>query len=930
VAKKLSTLALLLSIVISSIAQTGKISGKVLNQKNEAIQGVSVKIVGAPGGVTTDVEGRYTLTLSTGKKYELEFSAVGYNTKSISEVEIIAGQINEMNITLEIASKSLGAVTVTATRSNARRESTASLIQFQKNTNTVASVISSEAIRRSPDRNTGEVLKRTPGVSVQDGRFIVVRGLADRYNQAMLNGILLGSAEPDRKTFSFDLIPAAMIDNIIINKAFVPEYPGEWAGGLIQVNTKDIPAKDFFNIQVGTGFNAQTVGKKFYKDQGGKWDWLGFDDGTRALPPSYTTKSKFDNSTRATKTEIGKKLRNAWAPEESTVPLNINFEANGGFEGKLLGKQAGGTLGIVYNRSNRYLELENRQNSLSNGVFSVNTRFNDSRFVQETSAGAFGSLTFQLNPLNKVSVKAILNVNSYSTATLREGTDNTRNDRIMRGSELAFKENTLFNVQATGEHGIAKQLKFRWYGSFNILDGYIPDQRRLLYSRVADQDPYRAVISNSLSQQSGSRIYQSLSDYIYTAGGDLSYGFNMFDQKQTIKGGYMLQIKDRLYDAQLFANYLPLDNDALRQLSEDKIFAPENFGDGTGSMFAFDAIKGNTFRYLANTILNAGFIQFDNQFSNNLRVVWGVRVEDYDQLVGSVKASDPRHTHSQVRDFLPGLNATLKLNQRTNLRLSGSQTVIRPELRELSFLNLYDFELNASVQGKPDLERTKISNFDLRYEFYPRGGEVFTLGVFYKFFDKPIEQVFNEGSGGASTFTFQNPDEAKSYGAEFEFRKKLDFSGLLKNFTFQANAAYIYSRIKDSALNIDRSLQGQSPYLINVGLLYDLPDHGFNATLLFNMIGERIYLVGDISSGAGSPDIYEAPRPVLDFQLAKKILKNRAEIKLNVSDILNQRQYFYQNADPNKNTDFQKNEDAYRFTRKFGTTFGIKFNYTIL
>src|SRR4030095_11302282 len=264
--------------------------------------------------------------------------------------------------------------------------------------------------------------------------------------QAMLNGILLSSTEPDRKTFSFDLIPAAMIDNIIINKAFVPEYPGEWAGGLIQVNTKDIPAKDFFNIQVGTGFNAQTVGKKFYKDQGGKWDWLGFDDGTRALPPSYTTKSKFDNSTRATKTETGKKLRNAWAPEESTVPLNINFEANGGFEGKLLGKQAGGTLGIVYNRSNRYLELENRQNSLSNGVFSVNTRFNDSRFVQETSAGAFGSLTFQLNPLNKVSVKAILNVNSYSTATLREGTDNTRNDRIMRGSELAFKENTLFNV----------------------------------------------------------------------------------------------------------------------------------------------------------------------------------------------------------------------------------------------------------------------------------------------------------------------------------------------------------------------------------------------------------------------------------------------------------------------------------------------------
>jgi len=263
------------------------------------------------------------------------------------------------------------------------------------------------------------------------------------------------------------------------------------------------------------------------------------------------------------------------------------------------------------------------------------------------------------------------------------------------------------------------------------------------------------------------------------------------------------------------------------------------------------------------------------------------------------------------------------------LRVSGSQTVIRPELRELSFLNLYDFELNASVQGKPDLQRTKVSNLDVRYEFYPRGGEVFTLGAFYKFFDKPIEQVFNEGSGGASTFTFQNPNEARSYGAEIEFRKKLDFNNVLKNFTFQANGAYIYIRIKDSALAIDRPLQGQSPWLVNLGLLYDLPKPGFNATLLFNMIGERIYLVGDISSGAGSPDIYEAPRPILDLQLAQKIMKKKAEIRLNVSDILNQTQYFYQNPDPNKETTFQKNKDAYRFTRKFGTTFAIKFTYSL-
>ncbi len=719
-----------------------------------------------------------------------------------------------------------------------------------------------------------------------------------------------------------------MIDNIVINKAFVPEYPGEWAGGLIQVNTKDIPSKGFLNVQVGTGFNSQTIGKDFYKDKGGRTDWLGIDDGTRGLPSSYTTKSDFDVLTPAQKTAIGKQLRNAWTPEKTSAPLNTSFQLNGGFNTKLFGKTIGGTLGVTYNKTNRYLRLLNRSNSLSGTVFSTNYNFNDDRYIQDVQVGALGSLSIQLNNFNKISIKSIVNVNSPNYVTRRSGIDYNRDDDLS-GPELTFKQNTFFTVQASGDHTILKPLKLKWYGAFNILDGYIPDQRRILYSKSqGSNDPYRLVISNTLSQQSGSRIYQNLSDYIYTAGGDLTYNFKMFGGRgQALKGGYMLQIKDRLYDAKLFANYLPIDNDALRQLAPDVVFDPANFGDGTGNKFGFDAIKGNTFRYLANTILNGGFLQLDNQLTDALRVVWGLRIENYDQLVGSVKKYDPRHTHTQVTDFLPGLNATYKVNAKTNIRLSGSQTVIRPELRELSFLNIYDFELNASVQGNPNLERTKVTNFDLRYELYPRAGEVLTAGVFYKHFDKPIEQIFNEGSGGASTFSFQNPEKATSYGAEVEFRKKLDFIKGLGNFTFQANAAYIYSRIKDKGFQVDRPLQGQSPYLINLGLLYDVEKAGLNFTLLFNQIGERIYLVGDLTSGAGSPDIYEAPRGLLDFQASKKFLKNKAEIRLNVQDLLNQTQYFYQNAD--SKTTFQKGKDAYRFTRKFGTTFGITFSYSL-
>jgi TonB-dependent receptor len=309
-------------------------------------------------------------------------------------------------------------------------------------------------------------------------------------------------------------------------------------------------------------------------------------------------------------------------------------------------------------------------------------------------------------------------------------------------------------------------------------------------------------------------------------------------------------------------------------------------------------------------------------------VVWGLRVEHFDQLVGSVKKWDPRHSYTKVTDFLPGLNATLKINTKTNLRFSGSQTVIRPELRELSFLNLYDFELNASVQGNPLLKRTKISNLDLRYEFYPKAGEVLTAGVFYKQFKNPIEQLFNEGIGGASTFSYQNAEKATAYGAEVELRKKLDFIKALKNFTFQANASYIKSKVSDKGFNIDRPMQGQSPYVLNLGLMYDLEKAGFSSTILFNQVGERIYLVGDLTAGAGSPDIYEAPRALLDFQLSKKIIKSKGEVRLNVSDLLNATQYFYQNDGSNKKT-LQKDTDAYRFTRTMGTTFTITFNYTL-
>ena len=911
--------------------QVAKLTGKIVNENNEPIVGASVKIIASKSGTVTNIDGDFTISLQTGKKYVIEIIAIGFNSKKITDVEVFEGKINEVNILLQNKSKVLDDVVVTA--SSSRKESINALISFQKNTNTVAQVVSAEAIRRSPDKNTGEVLKRVPGTSVQEGKYLVVRGLADRYNIAMLNGVMLGSTEPDRKTFSFDIFPSAIIDNIIINKAFVPELPGEWAGGLVQVNTKDIPAKNFFNIQFSTGFNTQTVGKDFYSYEGGKYDFLGFDDGTRAIPNAVPLKNTFSNLDQTQKTEYGKTFKNIWSTETTNNQyvdlVSKSFQISGGFT-KNVGKKnkLGAVLALNYNISPKRLENDNRIYSINGTQASLNFDYYNQKYSKDVLMGALANFTLQLGNNSKISLKNIINVSTSNYTTKRTGKD-FENDPIngenIRATELAFKANTFYNVQLLGEHKLPKQqMRIKWYGSFNILDQYVPDQRRIQYNQnvVVPNSPYLLLVSASkTSQKSGSRYFGSLSDYIYTAGGEVSKNFTEFNFNQTIKAGYLFQVKDRLFDSRPFAIYLPTDNPQLKQLDEKVIFSPENFGTGFDNKFAFNEIYGDQYRYMANTILNAAYIQFDNQFSNKLKASWGVRMEHFDQLVGSAKEKDPRFVNTIVNDFLPGINITYKVNNLANIRLSGSQTVIRPEFRELSPFAFFDFDLGATVTGNKALERTKVDNLDLRYELYPRVGEIFTVGVFYKQFKNPIELFFNQtGAGSSSTFNYINADKAEGYGIELEFRKKLDFNKAFENFTIQSNVSYIYNRVTSAGTQLNRPMQGQSPFLINASVQYDLEKIGLNTTLLFNRIGRRILYVGNNDF----PPVWENPRSLFDLQIAKKIMKEKAEIKINFSDILNQTAYYYHDTNDNGKYDAS---DATAIRRKFGSNISLSFSY---
>jgi len=515
---KVKSFTLLFATVFTLISypgfsqQSSKISGKILNSKNERLSGVSVTILGLSSGTSTDIEGSFILPVPSSKPLTIKVSAVGYKEKTVPDISVGEGLTEELNIILEEAGKKLENVVVRS--SGARKESVNAMIAYQKNTSTVAQVISSESIRRSPDKNTGEILKRIPGTSIQEGKYLVVRGLSDRYNQAMVNGVLLSSTEPDRKTFSFDIFPASMIDNMIINKAFIPELSGEWAGGLVQVNTKDVPSTNFINLQVGTGFNTQTIGKDFYTYRGGKLDWLGIDDGTRSLPTSLPTKSQFSDvgSTKAEQNAFGRQFENIWSAQKNTsnfLPVvNKSFQLSGGFNQRVSNNnKLGAIFALTYNQQNRRTEFQNTLYSFQNNLPSVNFDYNNNKYSRDVLAGALGNLTLQLGANHKVSFKNLVNINSTDYVTQRTGKDFEFNSSLgenIKATELTLKSNTFFNTQLSGDHNFpAIDSKLHWYGSFNILDQYIPDQRRLQYNQDpgTPNAPYVALIATSKTSQ---------------------------------------------------------------------------------------------------------------------------------------------------------------------------------------------------------------------------------------------------------------------------------------------------------------------------------------------------------------------------------------------------------------------------------------------
>ena len=906
-------------LTVTIYAQTAKISGHVFNEKNEPVFNASIIIEGIKGGKVTDADGHFEITAPANKKFNLLISFVGYKSKQIIDLELRDGQVYEIEIILEHSSKtSLQEVVI---KGSARKESINSMIQFQKNNSAVAQVVSAEAIRKAPDRNTGEILKRVSGISLQEGKYIIVRGLADRYNQTMVNGALMSSTEPDRKTFAYDLFPASAIENIIVNKTAVPELPGEFSGGLVQLNTKDIPAQNYFSVTLGTGVNLQTTFKPFYTYKGGRFDWLGIDDGSRALPSGFPiVRSQYSKLDEQKKYDFSKNFKNNWTSQKNTGMPNLNLQFNGGWSSKATANKLGFVYALTYNQTNRTIIQER---TFQDEQGQVIQHFNDDKYNRDISVGALGNLSFHFNKSNKISFKNIFNINSNNYTLLRNG-ENIDAGNSIRSQELAFRSNMYYSGQLSGEHLFdGAGIKLNWNGNITTLYQSTPDLRRVAYVKAitAPESDYQVTVQNGLpSLSSGLRFYSDLMDYVYGTNINASKSFNWLGQKQSIKTGYLFQHKDRIFSSRPLGVTQYGASQSLLRLPLEQIFAPENFGP---DKFKMDEINNRNFDYLAKGFLHAGFLQMDNQFGEKFRAVWGLRVENFNQqLTGADNSNNTIKINTHTNDFLPSANLTYKLNSKTNLRFAASQTLIRPEFRELAPFEFFDFELVAGIKGNEKLKRTKITNLDLRYEFYPQSGELITAGLFYKHFKNPIEPFLNQTGPITFNIGYGNAPTATAFGVEVDFRKKLDGIGL-KNVTAFGNLAYIYNKVKFGAGSTleERPMQGQSPYVLNGGVEYNFNENNTTITALFNQVGRRIYFVGLNEF----PSVWEAPRPLFDLQLNHKFKNGKSEMRFSATDIFNAKALFYQDNDNsgkyNESTDF-------RF-RKFqsGTNINIAFTH---
>lgn len=913
-----------------------QIKGVVIDQKSkETLIGAVVTVDGTNVKAITNIDGNFQIDgLDKEKKYTLYINYVGYKTQKIDGVQ---AKDADQVIALQPDEQQLKEVTVTAVE---RRNTDAAMIQVAKNSPVIVSNVSAQEISRTQDTNAGEVIRRVPGVSLIDDKFVMVRGLSQRYNNVWVNGGAVPSSEADSRAFSFDIIPSSQIDNLTIVKSPTAEYPADYSGGFIIVNTKEIPAENSFNIAVGGNWNTSSAFQNFSYSKGSETDFLGFDNGLRslnggihaALNPQLNANGKpvGDYATSL----LGNGLNNDWLVKNRKPLGDLKLAASLNQRWMLGGR----TLGMLaaLNYTNEYRTYENMENNLYGIYDAANDKPNylrhsvDDQYNNNVRLGAMLNFTFLSKDGNhKYQLKNIFNQLATSRYTWRDGVSAQSN--LERSAEYYYRSRTTYNGQLTGKHTFTSDA-LDWSIGYAYANRHLPDRRRYLIDDALESGVYALSTGNDISRE-----WTQLDEHILSLGVNDKHHFKFGNFEPDLQVGAYGEYRSREYQTRNFIyNWNVSDNNMPSDFRHSDIptllSSEANMGYDKLYLLEEKQMRNN---YRGHNTLGAGYLALSLPFGK-LGIHAGVRFEHNDmELISNSRDYEKSESsrHYKTDDVFPSLNTTYKINDQHQVRLSYGRSINRPEFREVSSSVYYDFDLASNVQGNTELKNCYVDNLDLRYEWYPSRGELISLAVFYKHFDSPIEWTYTVAGGTDLIYSYKNAKSANNYGVELDIRKNLGFIGL-KDFSWSFNGALIKSKVQfeKGAKEEDRPMQGQSPYLINTGIFYKNAPLKMDIALLYNRIGKRIIGVGRSEGSTGDdsnsrvPHSYEMPRNTIDFSLAKKFGEH-LELKLNVRDLLAEKIYYKQFADVTYSDGSKKEVEEIARCYKPGRNIGLQAIY---
>ena len=903
---KLRTLAILIILLTNlafAAAQKGTLRGKIIDEETgETLIGATIRVKDKAIGTISDFDGNYSLNLAPGK-HTIQISFVSYQTKTFPGVQIKAGTVTQLNANLGKAETEIQEVVVTA---KARGSSENAMQVMQKKSAKMMDGISYEQISGLGDATAAAALKRVTGVSVQDDKYVYVRGLTGRYTKTTLNGADIPALDPEKNAVQMDIFPSNIIENIQVNKTFTPDMPGESTGGHVDIVTKDFPTR--FTMQVSSSFsyNPQAnLNPDFLSYPGSETDWMGFDKGARSIPTraqqaldAIRNNENLDqisltNFSIPELNEITNSFNTHMAPVEEKSFLDHKHKLSIGDQVDLLGKAFGYNASLSYSRSfSFYHNADYNVFSESNTPDPYRT-MQESRGKEKINIAGLLNLNYKLSNNHMVGLRFLKNQSGTKVSRYQDGyfhyerMQNT--DRNLGYIERAFDS---YQVHGKNVFPSLNKMVVDWMASYSAMTQEEPDLRFFenLYE-IENGDPTNYKLKTNTVPV---RYFRNMDQSNFHSKIDFKLPLQFLGEESSLKFGGAYATKNRdlndiRFEIQYSNEVFPL-GDVEYFLNNYVITESRN----EGFFYYNDRNADLNNSYRAEQAVMAGYGMIDFKPSDKWRIVTGLRIENSDIFSeNKVDTSDQKYENGNLQetDLLPSLNITYSPVEDMNVRFAASRTIARPKFKEIG-TNYYDYQRGYYVYGNPDLERTLISNLDLRWEYFFKRGEKIAISGFYKGFQNPIEQKLLVETQNYE-IKYVNSADSYLYGTEIEFSKKLDFIPALENFSIGGNLTLVKSvleipedvlediRVGDPDRKSTRPMLGQAPYIVNAHLTYENTELGLESSVGFNVNGEKLLVI----TKGSTPYIYEQPRPSLNFNISKQI-GDRWAVDLSADNLL--------------------------------------------